>query len=208
MARCPHCAAQLVSLAVCTACKRLLAVSEDATPFEMFGIEPAFGVDVKSLRKELLKISREIHPDFFGTASEEMRALAERNSARLNKAFEVLSDEATRADWLIASLGGPDESTERAMPQAFLMEVLEWNELLEEARASGAKSDPRLAELERTLLARREESMRAIGALLDPLPARGAIQLKRARQELNAVRYVDRALGEIEALRLQRSASS
>jgi hypothetical protein len=93
------------------------------------------------------------------------------------------------------------------MPQAFLLEVLEWNEILEEARARPAASgpDPRLAGLGETLAARRADALRAVAARLEPLPARGAPGLRDVRRELNAVRYLDRALGELESLRLARA---
>jgi hypothetical protein len=43
--------------------------------------------------------------------------------------------------------------------------------------------------------------------LLDPLPPSGSPALRDARAQLNVVRYVDRTLGEIEALRLSRAES-
>lgn len=206
MDRCPYCAAQLNQPSSCAACHQPIEVDERTTPFELFGSAPRHDVDVKALRKQLLSITREIHPDYFATADADVRARAERNSARLNKAFEVLSDETARADWLVTHLGGPDEQTERAMPQAFLMEVLEWNEALEEARADATRFDPRLETLERELQSKRTEAVAAIRSVLVPLPASGSPTLRRARQELNAVRYVDRALNEIESLRLARAA--
>ena len=44
-----------------------------------------------------------------------------------------------------------------------------------------------------------------IANLLDPLPERGSPRLAAARSELNALRYLDRALREIESLRLARA---
>jgi DnaJ-domain-containing protein 1 len=146
-----------------------------------------------------------VHPDFFGTAEESVRALAESNSARLNEAWSILFDDVARADWLVRHLGGPDEQTERAMPPEFLAEVLEWNETLEEARSDPTAAAPALAALARDLQARRAESLGALEQILVPLPPQGARQLERARRELNAVRYVDRALSEIEKLRLASS---
>jgi molecular chaperone HscB len=201
MPACPRCSAPLETPSGCAACGAPLELADDASPFALLGLEPAWGVDQRALRSRLLRASRVVHPDFFGTAEPGVRALAERNSSRLNKAFQVLADDAARADWLVTSLGGPREDQERAMPQAFLLEVLEWNELLEEARAARG-ADPRLAGLERELRARRAAALERVGAALTPLPARGAPALRAARQELNAVRYVDRALSEVEALRL------
>jgi molecular chaperone HscB len=174
VASCPHCSAPLETAASCASCKRPLELGESATPFDLLGIPLAYAVDVALLRKRLLRISRDIHPDFFGAAAPELRALAERNSARVNKAFEILSDDVERADWLVRDLGGPDEQSERAMPREFLMEVLEWNETLEEARANERAFDPRLVDLRRELSERRDAALSQIARLLTPLPARGS----------------------------------
>jgi DnaJ-domain-containing protein 1 len=151
-----------------------------------------------------------MHPDFFAGAPAAARALAERNTAELNSAFELLSDDFRRADWLVKSLGGPDENEQRDMPREFLVEVMEWNEVLEEARASASGSNAHAAALAlcERLLADRRDLLARIGALLEPLPERGSLRLVDARRTLNAVRYVDRALEQIEELRLQRAPST
>ncbi len=195
----------------CAACSTLFAPPEDADPFALLGLEPAIAVDAGALRKELLRLQRAMHPDFFAGAADETRALAERNTAELNAAYEVLEDEVRRADWLVKRQGGPDENEERQMPQAFLMEVMEWNETLEEARGSEPSSSAREAALElgRELDTERESLVRSVAELLDPLPNTGSDVLVEARRRLNAVRYVDRALRQIEEIRLEcRSSSS
>jgi molecular chaperone HscB len=206
--RCPHCAAVLGTPLGCAACGRLLELPREPSPFEVFALPVQFDVDKKSLRKRLLEISRLTHPDFFGTASSELKQRAERASARLNSAHEILADDACRSDWLIAHLGGPDENEERQMPQPFLMEVLEWNEQLEEARKSRAPLSSELSTLEQSLRERREEALAAVRSALVPLPERGSQRLRDARRELNAIRYIDRALAEVEALRLANPARS
>jgi molecular chaperone HscB len=204
---CPVCAAQLETPLSCAVCQKPLPAAAELTPFAILAEPEAFAVDVKALRKRFMAESRRIHPDFFGTATPELRALAEQNSARLNKAFAILSDDFDRADWLVEHLGGPNESAERAMPQAFLLEVLEWNETLEAARAThDASAVQRLSELQASLQTQRLAAMRAVERLLTPLPARGAASLSDVRRQLNAVRYIDRALNEIESLRLSKAA--
>jgi molecular chaperone HscB len=206
---CPGCGAELETPIACAACGRLLAAADGVTPFAVLGLEPAARADAEDLRRRLLRFSRLVHPDFFGAAGSEQRALAERNTALLNEAWRVVSDDAVRADWLVRHLGGPGEADERQMPQAFLMEVLEWNEALEEARGAPA-GEPLPAALEGLADRWRRERRAALDqalARLDPLPKRGAPALTDARRSLNAVRYLDRALGELEALRLARAAS-
>ena len=205
MTACPRCAAPVETPLGCPACGALFDLERDPSPFEALGLAAGFRIDPQELRRRVLRFSRMTHPDFFATASAEDRGRAERASAILNAAHAVLADDAARADWLIGSLGGPDENEERAMPREFLLEVLEWNELLEEAKSSAAVTKDRLADLRVELERRRTAALDSVGRLLDPLPPRGAPGLRESRREVNVVRYVDRALGEIEALRLSRA---
>ena len=207
---CPHCGSSTESPLVCGACGTLSpAPDAGLDPFAAFGLERDWKVDAGALRKALLRLQRAIHPDFFAGAAPEVRELAERNTAELNAAHEILADDFRRADWLVQALGGPDENAERQMPQAFLMEVMEWNETLEEARAAEPDSPERAAahELGTTLRAERDALFDRLASLLTPLPTalpEGAesAPLVEARRQLNAVRYVDRALRQIEELRL------
>ena len=170
------------------------------------GLAQVYPLDRMALRKRLLSYSRILHPDFHTTSGAEARELAERNTAELNAAFEILSDDFRRADWIVGSLGGPGDSQERQMPPAFLMEVMEWNESIEEAKESGTDSDEfrALGPLEQQLREERDELMDAISNLLTPLPAMHAPELIEVRRRLNAVRYLDRTLEVIAELTLSR----
>jgi molecular chaperone HscB len=201
---CPSCGAELSTPLVCEACGALLAPGTPPTPFEALGLAPAYALDVGAARRRLLALSRAAHPDFHANAGDETRRRAEDNTAALNAAFRILSDDVRRADWLVRALGGPGEDEERAMPAAFLHEVLEWNEAIEAARDAEHDSAARaeLATLATRLEGERAGSMQRIGSALDPLPATGSPALRKVRQELNAVRYLDRALREIRELSL------
>jgi len=203
MQRCPHCQAELGTPLVCVACGRLLEASEDLSPFALTGRTPQFALDAAALDKDLRRTMRFVHPDNFATAPEAERERAERASARLNGAYEVLADPVERADWLITSLGGPAESQQRSLPQQFLHEVLEWNEMLEEARAGAQPALKGLSDLQSMLQSRRAEALQGIERLLTPLPERGSVLLSEVRSQLNAIRYFERTLSEIEELHLR-----
>lgn len=166
------------------------------SPFELFSMEPAAEIDGERLRRRLTALTRRVHPDFFATASPEEQARAQASAAELNGAFELLSDESRRIDWLIEQGGGPSSELERQMPQAFLIEVLEWNETLDSARQGAPAALKALAPLALELKARLEAERAALRRLLTPLPAQGAPQYRDARRTLNAVRYLERAAAE------------
>lgn len=209
MSACPKCGAELETPLGCGSCGVLFSPATEPTPFEAFGLAPSYTLDPKELKRRLLRISRVLHPDYFGASDTETRALAERNSARLNDAHATLVDDAARADWLVRSLGGPSESEQRAMPKPFLLEVLEWNEALEAARdsAPGARERATLEQLATTLREQRAATLARVATLLTPLPPRGSTKLPDARAELNALRYLDKTLAEIDSLRVAQSTS-
>ncbi len=199
MTSCPECGEALWTPLGCEACGVLAQWEEAPGAFELFGLAPAWEVDRKALRRALLQLQRLTHPDHAGATDQ-----AERANAALNHAHEVLSDAFLRADELIRRLGGPEESAERQMPQEFLMEVLEWNEALDDAAeaAPGSAEREALGPLAEQLRAQREEVLSEVGAALTPLPPSGAADLGPLRRRLNAVRYLSRALERIRELRL------
>ena len=153
-------------------------------PFAVFGLAPAFELDRKALRKRLLELQREAHPDFVATQGSEARAAAESSATRVNAAFELLDDRRLLADHLVRRLGGPSQDDDRRMPQEFLLEVLEWNEALEEGANAPPDSPARaaLTALEGELLDQRARTLASVAAALTPLPARGAASLTEVRR--------------------------
>jgi len=207
---CPSCWAHLSTPLFCESCEELLEPKESPSPFAALGVQPEYALNRMALRKRLLALSRRLHPDFFSNAEETVRERAQRNTAELNAAFEILDDDFHRADWLVKSLGGPTEADERQMPPAFLAEVLEWNETIEEAQGAAPDSAERAAldPLEASLREQREELMGLISEKLDPLPPAHDPLLTEVRRNLNAIRYVDRSLREISEIRLAQPSES
>ncbi|NOT32041.1 MAG: hypothetical protein HOP15_16465, partial [Planctomycetes bacterium] len=140
MEACPACGASPGSPLLCERCGELLEPRTPPTPFAVLGLEPAYVIDQAAVKKRLFALSRGLHPDFHATADEETRRLAGDNTAALNAAYQLVVDDSRRADWLVRALGGPREDEERTLQGAFLQEVLEWNEAIEEARAAGPGS--------------------------------------------------------------------
>ncbi len=209
MSACPRCSAQLETPLGCGSCGALLAPSPSPTPFEVFGLVASFDVDVDLLKRRLLKLSRIVHPDFFAGGDAATREAAERASALLNEAYAVLADPGARADWLVLALGGPKENERREMPKAFLLDVFEWNEVLDAAREAGVGTRERaaLAQLETTLRAQRAEVVEQLGRMLTPAPPRNSAALNDVRAQLNSLRYIDRTLEQIAALKLDQATS-
>ncbi|HJM57371.1 MAG: Fe-S protein assembly co-chaperone HscB [Planctomycetes bacterium] len=206
MSACPDCGAALQTPLVCEGCGALQTTQDNPSPFEVLGLVRGWTVDRAELGRNLLRLTRLTHPDFHEAHGEEARDLAERNTALVNSAYSTLNDDVLRAEWLLADMGAPSPDEERQMPQQFLMEVLEWNEVLEEVRVGGTEQDDhrRLEGLRTDLQAQRAMSLSQLGQRLQAAEPGDPQTL---RQELNTVRYLDRTLNELDELALEKSST-
>ena len=103
--------------------------------FDLFGLAPAFDLDVARLDAAYRELQSRVHPDKFATASDAERRAAMQWSVRANEAYTALKDPLKRAMHLL-ELRGVDVEAENntAMEPAFLMAQMEWREAVEDAR--------------------------------------------------------------------------
>jgi len=158
--------------------------------FDVLGMEATFDLDAEALRRAWLKKSLEAHPDRAGS-DDAARELA----ARLNEAKRTLEDEESRADALLVRLGGPPKEAEKSLPDGFLMEIMELREGLETAQMAGDSE---------ALAPHRERAQRERAARVDRVRELFSSELDEStlraiRVELNAWRYLERMLEQIEA---------
>src|SRR5262245_16775358 len=167
----------------------------EPTHFDRLGLPARFSVDAAALERNYLARSRAVHPDHAGDSAAALEA-----SAALNEAYAVVRDPFRRADYLIAARGGPSAAAMKQSPPEFLEEMLELRMEIE-----GAKPDPAArAELERTLIARRDALVADAGRYLDrhdelnPGDPERAELMAKARQALNACKYVQGLLRDLQ----------
>jgi molecular chaperone HscB len=169
--------------------------------FERLGLPRRFSVDPAAVEREYLARSRAVHPDFHHLGSSaEQRASLELTAA-LNEAYLTLKDPARRAEYLLTLLGGPTAQQEKNLDQAFLMDMLELRERIEEARAAG---DPAVVgAIEAELTALQAERVRQIAGLFDrhdalppDHPGRAGL-LTEIRHGLNAVKTIQSLLRDL-----------
>lgn len=177
------------------------STSELATPdpeqdhFSRLGLEPRWGLDRGALESSYREQSKIVHPDRFVNADSRTKRLAMEHSSLINEAYATLRDPVRRAEYLV-KLGGIDlDSTdpERGAPhpsQAFLIEMIEHRERLEEASGRGPDE----------LDALRDEIEAEADDVLDrAVDALGEGALRPAAEHLITHRYLRRFLEEIEA---------
>ena len=159
-------------------------------PFALLGLEPRFDLDATSIDAAWMRRVRAAHPDRAGGGEEHSEAA--RSAAALNEARTILRDPLRRGESLLSRRGaGPADPS--ALPQAFLHEMFEWRERLEEALGEGDAEA--LAELAREAHARRGETLERLATLFaEPKHAEVATAI---RLELNVLRYFDRLEDEL-----------
>ena len=105
--------------------------------FELFNIPVSLFVDASSIKKKFYELSRKYHPDFFSNTSEEEQSEALEMSAMLNKALKVLSDPEETIKYVLQLKRLLEEEEKYQLPPDFLMDVMELNEQLMDAKMEG-----------------------------------------------------------------------
>jgi molecular chaperone HscB len=100
--------------------------------FELFGIPVSLKVDSAWLRRRYYELSRQYHPDMHTLAGEAEQADMLEKSALVNQAFKVLGDEQELLQYVLELKGLLADSDKYALPQLFLMEMMDINEKLME----------------------------------------------------------------------------
>lgn len=105
--------------------------------FELFGITPAYALDLAHLDSAYRNIQSKIHPDRYANAGDAERRASMQMTTQVNEAYRALKSPVQRAKYLLA-LNGVDVGfeTNTAMPRDFLVEQMELREKLEEAKNS------------------------------------------------------------------------
>lgn len=153
-----------------------------------------FAVDREALERAYLERAQRMHPDRFAGGSSAQQRAAMESSAALNEGYRVLRDPVRRAEYLCKLAGIDVDSSDPqlgapAMGQAFLMEMIERREAVEDAREQGPVAvDALRGRVEDELAAALDAAARALEAD-DPQDAARAL-VKR--------RYLQRLLDEID----------
>jgi molecular chaperone HscB len=121
------------------------------SPFQLFGMKPAFMIDEAKLEAAYQTAMMKVHPDRFADRPAAERRVAEQWSTRINEAYQLLKNPMRRAAWLCENAGHPIEAeTNTRMPADFLMTQIMWREALESGDTGAAEAVRTEAEEVRT----------------------------------------------------------
>ena len=107
--------------------------------FALFGLAPAYALNLEHLDRAYREIQSNVHPDRFANAGDAERRASMQMTTQVNEAYRTLKNPVQRAKYLL-ELNGVDVGfeTNTAMPADFLIQQMALREKLEEARIGSA----------------------------------------------------------------------
>ncbi len=172
-------------------------------PFAVLGVARQFNLADAEIEAAFLARLGGIHPDLAGED-------ASLDAAVLTEARGVLMDPERRAGALLALLGGPSASQDRSLPDGFLIEMMELRQEIEsELEGAGDEAEgDRGARSRWASFAeeRRRGHIERVAALFAGVGGSGGAggteglpdALTRVREELNAWRYTERLIEQLD----------
>ncbi len=103
--------------------------------FELFELPISFKTDKGKLAQKYFELQKKYHPDFFAKGTEHEQAEALEISSQLNKALKVLKSQDQTIKYVLQLKRLLEEEEKYQLPPAFLMEMMELNEELDESSA-------------------------------------------------------------------------
>lgn len=187
--------------AVCPACGTLQPPNPQLDHFQRLGVPRGVRLDAGELGRRFRELSRELHPDRFTGRSPRERRLALEHTTLLNDAQRVLRDPLKRVEYLLSTRGVVVEERSRG-DEAFLMEVMELREEIEESLADRAAAEALLPRLQAEV----DGCLATIDGILKAHPAPDPLDAAAAGRALGALirlKYMASALADLSN-RLER----
>ncbi|MDB5232202.1 MAG: chaperone protein HscB [Chitinophagaceae bacterium] len=102
--------------------------------FELYNLPVSLQPDQDQVKKEFYKLSRQYHPDFFSQESEEEQSTALEKSSDINKAYKTFTNSDATIKYVLQLKGLLEEEEKYQLDPEFLMEMLELNESVMDAK--------------------------------------------------------------------------
>jgi len=159
--------------------------------FALFGLAPAFDIDVERLEQAYLEIQGRVHPDRFAHLPDSEKRMSMQWATYANEAFRTLKNPLTRGHYLLELRGvDPAFDTNTAMSAEFLLEQMEWREALGEAK--DAADEDVLEELARRIRSSSKALVDELGRQLDV-----KVDLDAAADTVRRMKFLEKLQHEI-----------
>lgn len=105
--------------------------------FELFEMPVSLQADQQQVKQKFYELSRKYHPDFYTKENDYEQAEALEKSSLVNKAYKTFQNKDATIKYLLQLKGVLEEEEKYQLSPVFLMEVMELNEQLMEAKMEG-----------------------------------------------------------------------
>jgi molecular chaperone HscB len=102
--------------------------------FELYNIPVSLKVDPTVVKQKFYELSRKYHPDFYSNTTNEEQAEVLEKSSLVNKAFKTFSNADETIKYVLQLKNLLEEEEKYKLPNNFLMEMLDLNEQLMDAK--------------------------------------------------------------------------
>jgi molecular chaperone HscB len=109
--------------------------------FELFDLPVSLQVDKQALSKKYFELQKQYHPDFFTQQDEADQKEALEKSSMVNKALKVLQNQDLTIQYVLQLKGLLTENEKYNLPPAFLMEMMELNEKMDDTDTNTFKQE-------------------------------------------------------------------
>jgi molecular chaperone HscB len=168
--------------------------------FAVLGLPRRFDLAPADVQRAYLAKVTQAHPDALGAEMLEDLDDAAALTAELNRAKSLLESDESRANLLLALLGGPAKEADKSLPDGLLMEVMEVREQVDAALAQGDPSQR--AKWKHWAMDQRRAYAARAQALFDRLQAESGPprdqSARELRRHLNAWRYIERMIEQLD----------
>ena len=102
--------------------------------FQLYELPVSFCPDRTKVKQQYFFLSRKYHPDFFGDATTAEQEDVLEKSSLINKAYKTFNNQDETIKYVLQLKGLLENEEKYALPNDFLMEMLELNEELIDAK--------------------------------------------------------------------------
>ena len=149
-----------------------------------------FSQDRTAIDARWKELQGQAHPDKFAAHGAAAQRVAMQWSVRINEAYQRLKQPLSRASYVCELHGAPIQAENNtAMPTVFLMQQMEWREVLDEANTSAA-----IEEIAATVSKNRRELLSKIEHMLDTEK-----NFTAAAQLVRSLMFIERFASEVDA---------
>ncbi|TCC92050.1 Fe-S protein assembly co-chaperone HscB [Pedobacter frigiditerrae] len=166
--------------------------NEPLNYFELYELPVSFNPDQKLVKQKFYQLSKQFHPDFYINEGQEKQDEVLELSTVNNKAFQVLKDPQKRLHYILELKDQLVEGENYALPQSFLMEMMDVNEALMELEFG---TDPeKLAELKNQTAEIEDALNKELTALASSFDNSGAAEQENVLKAIKDIYYRNKYL--------------